>query len=88
MVVILSSIVALTAEGNSEAWILKTDKELVAVCYSVSISAQEYKLKKKLRKKKYSIKLINILVTYKLYFLIIILQPMLTFINTCLNLTK
>lgn len=51
MVVILSSIVALTAEGNSEAWILKTDKELVAVCYSVSISAQEYKLKK-LRNKK------------------------------------
>jgi len=36
MVVILSAIVALIVEGNSKVWILRPDRELVAVCYSVS----------------------------------------------------
>ncbi|CAJ2647610.1 unnamed protein product [Trifolium pratense] len=34
LVVILSAIVALIAEGNSNVWILRPDKELVVVCYS------------------------------------------------------
>ncbi|XP_057448445.1 WAT1-related protein At5g40240-like [Lotus japonicus] len=34
MVVVLSAIVGLIAEGTSRAWILRPDKELVAVCYS------------------------------------------------------
>ncbi|XP_057448444.1 WAT1-related protein At5g40240-like isoform X2 [Lotus japonicus] len=34
MVVVLSAIVALIAEGTSKAWVLRLDKELAAVCYS------------------------------------------------------
>ncbi|XP_027361232.1 WAT1-related protein At3g28050-like [Abrus precatorius] len=34
LVVTLSAIVALVAEGNPRAWILRFDKELIAVCYS------------------------------------------------------
>ncbi|XP_057448437.1 WAT1-related protein At5g40210-like [Lotus japonicus] len=34
LVVVLSAIVALIAEGTSKAWILRSDKELIAVCYS------------------------------------------------------
>jgi len=37
-VVIISTIVALIAEGNSNAWRLRPDKELLSVCYSVSLS--------------------------------------------------
>ncbi|WVZ09819.1 hypothetical protein V8G54_014349 [Vigna mungo] len=38
MVVMLSAIVALFAEGNPKAWILTSQKELIAVFYSVSIN--------------------------------------------------
>lgn len=38
IVVILSAIVALIAEGNRKAWILRPNMELVAMFYSVSIN--------------------------------------------------
>ncbi|CAL5188959.1 unnamed protein product [Lathyrus oleraceus] len=34
LVIILSAIVAFITEGNSKAWTLKPDKELVSICYS------------------------------------------------------
>jgi len=36
-VVIISTIIALIVEGNSNAWRLRPDKELLSVCYSVSL---------------------------------------------------
>lgn len=42
-VVILSAIVALVAEQNPKAWILRPDMELIAIFYSVSIELYKYR---------------------------------------------
>lgn len=50
-VVILTAIVALIAEGNPKAWIIRPDKELVAVFYSVSININCVKIDAKFPRK-------------------------------------